>query len=191
MCYLASSALTATGAETQVMAIITLSAARAEIKANPGKFYTYILHRINGAPFYVGMGKGDRIAAHQRDAVKRRGHKHSIIRQILSQGGEVGYVISFFNTREDAICNERSLIQLYGRRNTVGGPLLNLTDGGEGTDGIALSEQQRKNISNACKRQGALTRDARQNVGGSQASLEFARSKGSAVSGSKGEMGRS
>lgn len=119
------------------MAVMTLSAAMAEIKANPGKFYTYILRRPDGSPFYVGMGKDRRIRAHEKNAEGRnRGHKFSIIRKILTNNADVGYEIQFVDSRAEAIAQECRLIALYGRLSAGTGPLTNLTDGGDGGGGM-------------------------------------------------------
>lgn len=114
------------------MAIMTLSAAMAEIKANPGKTYVYILSRHGGTPFYVGIGTGRRIMAHERNACERwRGYKYSLIRKIIRDGGTVGYSVEFVQDRATACAEEKRLIALYGRMNMRTGPLANLTEGGE------------------------------------------------------------
>jgi len=119
------------------MAILSLSVAMAEIKTKPKMPYVYVLSRPDGTPFYVGMGIGRRVLAHERNAAERwRGHKYSIIRNIVGSGRSVGYSVSFFNTREEVVEEERRLITLFGRINKKTGTLTNLTDGGEGSDGI-------------------------------------------------------
>jgi hypothetical protein len=111
---------------------MTLSAAMAEIKANPGKTYVYILSRPGGTPFYVGIGSGRRIMAHERNACERwRGYKYSLIRKIIRDGGTVGYSVEFVKDRATACVEEKRLIALYGRMNMRTGPLANLTEGGE------------------------------------------------------------
>lgn len=132
------------------MAILTLSAAMAEIKSSTFKYYTYCLCRPNGVPFYVGLGVGDRVQVHQRkSAALARGRKYSIIRKILRDGGMIGYDLSFFATRGAAIENERRLIALYGRLDNGSGALTNLTDGGEGAEGVikTVSLESRAKIS--------------------------------------------
>jgi hypothetical protein len=113
----------------------SLSACIAEIKANPGKFYVYVLSRPAGEPFYVGLGQKARIAYHQRDAIKRQtiGHKASTIRKIVSSGDEVGYeIVGWFDTWADGAVIERALIAQYGRTDMGTGILANGTDGGDG-----------------------------------------------------------
>lgn len=119
------------------MANESLSACLAEIKANPGKFYVYILSRPDGTPFYVGMGRRDRIAGHEREARRKvKSRKVNIIRSITSAGGVVMHSIrAWFDDRESALGFERALISEIGRLDCGLGPLANATDGGDGGSG--------------------------------------------------------
>jgi len=133
--------------------MLSLAAAIAAIKANPGKFYTYVLSRPGGAPFYVGMGKGKRVADHGKNTRRNeRQHKHLIIRKIIREGASVGYSISFFETRLMAADDEKRLIALYGRLDTGCGPLTNRTDGGDGGSGSIQGPEARAKRSASGKR---------------------------------------
>jgi hypothetical protein len=99
-------------------------------------FYVYIHRRAsNGAVFYVGKGVNDRAwqasprrrSAHWRSIVK----KHGLVVEIVADGLQEWYAHEL----------ERELIALYGRRDLGLGPLINLTDGGEGGSGRKLSAE--------------------------------------------------
>lgn len=136
------------------MATMTLSAAMAEIKANHGKTYVYILRRPCGAPFYVGVGSTDRLASHVRYARRNpvSGYKSSIIRGILRAGGEVQYeIVNYFARWSEAAAEECRLIRSLGRHDQGLGPLTNRTDGGEGLIGFTKTAEHRQKLSCAHK----------------------------------------
>jgi hypothetical protein len=130
------------------MAQINLSSALAEIKTNHLKFYTYTLHCPKTGPFYVGMGTRNRIRFHEvHSGLGRISHKYSFIRKITKSGNEVLYQIKFFSSRSDASDEEARLIAYYGRRDNGSGPLLNLTNGRDGSDGYRHTEASLAKIS--------------------------------------------
>jgi hypothetical protein len=129
------------------------------------RFYVYILSRPNGKPFYVGKGKGRRLFKHEGEA--RNGctcRKCKVIQGIWKNGGEVQRTIVLTTDDEQtALDHERELIALFGKHT-----LTNITDGGKGVPGYVftpevrakisaagkgriVSEQARKNLSNALK----------------------------------------
>lgn len=136
------------------MADDSLSACLAEIKANPGKFYVYVLSRPDGTPFYVGKGQRRRIAFHQVYArLGRKSHRYSVMRKIWSGNDDVRYRIAeFFDTEADAIAAEVAIISKIGRKK-YGGPLVNQTDGGDGVSGLryVFTAEHRAKISAAGK----------------------------------------
>lgn len=92
-------------------------------------------------PFYIGKGVRRRAFAHIEIALRRHSKpspRTNKIRKILRQGSEV--VIRIMKRRltdTDAIAYERKIIARVGR-NPIG-PLVNLTDGGEGMAGYRAS----------------------------------------------------
>jgi hypothetical protein len=104
-------------------------------KVSRPRIYVYILKKPDGTPFYVGVGRGRRIEAHERDArcSTEKTHKLNVIRKIWRDGGAVVRVFdSYHHTNESATAQERDLIQSIGRCDLGTGPLTNQTDGGEG-----------------------------------------------------------
>ncbi len=124
------------------MAVRTLSACLAEIKANPGKYYVYILFRPDGVPFYAGCGRvragrvkgAERITVHEREArAGKLSHKCNAIRSIWKSGNEIGYdVVEWRDSESDIFDAEISIIASIGRADLGRGPLTNNTDGGDG-----------------------------------------------------------
>jgi hypothetical protein len=110
-------------------------------------FYVYMLFRENGEPFYVGKGQGDRWLAHEyyARATKRRDPRCSIIRRMQSAGLDVPKVkLHEWLTDATACAYEVALIAAIGRGEA--GPLVNLTDGGEGKSGWTTSPETRAKI---------------------------------------------
>lgn len=98
------------------------------------KFYVYVLFRPwNGEPCYVGKGSGNRIAAHAQYG-PRHPNEH-LARILVKAGGSIPAVILHAGLTEDqALSYEVALIAAIGRE-SAGGPLVNMTDGGEGVSG--------------------------------------------------------
>ena len=96
-----------------------------------------------GEVFYIGIGKGKRpyIKSNRskfwKNVVKKYGYKIEIVYSTTSW--------------EDACELESFLIQLYGRKDLNKGTLVNLTDGGEGCNGMKHSNQTKKNHSDRMK----------------------------------------
>lgn len=113
-------------------------------------FYVYALLRQDGlTPFYVGKGKGDRWLEHERNVKPGRSHKDNLIIKLLQEQGHVEKVkLAHCLTEEVALQMEVEMIRLIGR-SAHGGPLLNLTDGGEGLSNP--SDEVREKIAAATK----------------------------------------
>jgi hypothetical protein len=148
------------------MADESLAACMAEIKANIGRYYAYVLSKPDGTPFYVGVGKAgrkpmERIRLHESEArskprSRQNKHKLSIIRQILSSGENVGKTIdSWHDSVADAKGREVALISELGRRDLGSGPLTNLTAGGDGQFELSAESKARLLVGVA---KGAATR---------------------------------
>lgn len=102
------------------------------------KFYVYVMFRPwNGIPCYVGKGSGRR--AH-RPSRKLNPHLASIIKK--AAGPLPTVILRRFEDEQEAYDTEVALIEAIGRGKY--GPLANLTDGGEGTSGVAVSEEQKE-----------------------------------------------
>lgn len=109
-------------------------------------FYVYMLFRADGTPFYIGKGQGKRIVTSCKPNYSDNHHKNSVIRQTIDALGSVPYVILHKNLDEtDALDYEKALISAVGRHPC--GPLVNMTDGGEGISNAA--PEIRKKISDA------------------------------------------
>lgn len=133
------------------MANASLSACLAEIKANPGKFYVYILSRPDGTPFYVGCGRGARIKRHAAEAkTAARSRKLSVIRKLWRRGEVIDYQVeSWWESWGEAADRECALIAHYGRRDIGTGVLSNCTAGGEGF--AELGKDAREKMARAAK----------------------------------------
>ena len=98
-------------------------------------FYTYIYYdpSRNNEPFYVGKGKVDRAWTHYT----RKGMHPMTQRMQLLNKNNIRPVIGLYSyiDEELALLVEMELISKFGRRDLGKGPLLNLTDGGEGVSG--------------------------------------------------------
>lgn len=110
------------------------------------RYYVYLhLRGDNGEPFYVGKGKEDRYKA-----VNRSQHWKNIVKKY-------GYDTIFLEdnlTENEALEKEIYWIKRIGRIELNEGPLINLTNGGEGTSGrkrtgYRHTEEAKRKISEA------------------------------------------
>ncbi len=102
-------------------------------------FYVYVAFRPNGVPFYVGKGRRRRCF----DFVTSRSLH---FRRIAGDGERIPIVkIATELTEAQAFEAERALIAAIGRESN-GGPLVNLTDGGEGVSGYKRTEAAREKM---------------------------------------------
>jgi hypothetical protein len=95
-------------------------------------------------PFYIGLGKNDRINNHFTKY--EMSFTHTIkVRKIISIQEDGYFTLPVFLktnlSLEEAIQLEINLIKHFGRINTKTGILTNLTDGGEGVKNIILTEE--------------------------------------------------
>ena len=94
--------------------------------------------------FYVGIG-----TSKYRATDKTRRSK--FWKRVVSKTDYSVEIIAEVDTWEDACELEQFLIQEYGRRDLGLGPLVNMTDGGEGRINAVVSDETRKKISEAKK----------------------------------------
>ena len=107
----------------------------------PDRFYVYVLFRPTGEPLYVGKGSGRR----WRD--RRRGHNPRLL-AIIKRHGELPSVrVRVGLTEAEAFATEIAFIAAIGRGKD--GPLVNMTDGGDGAGGAVRTPQHRAAISAA------------------------------------------
>lgn len=107
------------------------------------KFYVYILYREDGRPFYVGKGCGYRWRAHEWGSAKGDTHKDRIIERMKTLGIEVQKKkVETGLTEGQAMELEIKLIAQLGRE--PHGPLVNLTDGGEGLSNPSISTKEKR-----------------------------------------------
>jgi group I intron endonuclease len=111
--------------------------------SKPGD-YQYGDFKFNFEPFYVGKGKGYRIKNTTKD-FRSNLFKSNKIKKLLENNIEIIKIKLFENLEEsESLQKEIMLIKTIGRRNLNKGPLVNLTDGGEGMSGFVYTEETLK-----------------------------------------------
>jgi hypothetical protein len=100
--------------------------------------YVYVYFRLDGTPCYVGKGKGHRVFD------RKNKHFQAILK---ASNKRLPVVIIRSNlTEQEAFDIEVALIATIGRE-VDGGPLVNLTLGGEGVSGFKFSDVSKQNLS--------------------------------------------
>lgn len=100
-------------------------------------FYVYLLRRPDGRPCYVGKGRGRRWRRHAKQATNP--HLANIY---AKAGGELpAEKLAEGLSESEAFALEMSMIAAIGRE--PNGPLVNMTDGGEGPSGFRFSAASR------------------------------------------------
>lgn len=114
-------------------------------KLKPGNFI-YDDIKFEYEPFYIGKGTGNRIQSSKYD--RECPFKVNKINKIIEYGGEV-LSVKLYNNLEnfESLEIEKRLIKLIGRRDLGLGPLVNLTDGGDGRLSSPHSEDVKRKIS--------------------------------------------
>ena len=120
-------------------------------------FYVYgIFEPYATVPFYVGKGSGLRFTQHtyeaqqERDTKSGKGNKwkSNKIRKILRAGLKPEVQLFKENlTEQEAFSLEKIIIEFYGLRVDVCGPLVNLSYGGEGQSGYKHTDEAKAKIS--------------------------------------------
>lgn len=115
------------------------------------QFYAYIYRDPSrkNEPIYVGKGQDDRAYKHLNDA--QNNHFKNRLDKMKREGVEP--IINVVDMPSEALAFqcEVDAIARFGRKDLGKGPLLNLTDGGEGTSGYIPSAETRKKKSVAMK----------------------------------------
>lgn len=96
-------------------------------------------------PFYVGKGTGRRIRDHKSSALRGADTRMAKKIRSIEKSGHKALELIVFSGDVDAvsIAKETMLIEAIGR-DSVGGTLINLTDGGDGMSGYICPDSQRK-----------------------------------------------
>lgn len=111
-------------------------------------FYIYVIFRPwDGSPCYVGKGSGNRWV---KLSPGDRRNSRPLLR-IIAKAKRLGMDLPIIKVREnlseaDAFQIERAFIAALGRK-AHGGPLVNLTDGGEGSTGLRFDKKGRQKVS--------------------------------------------
>lgn len=104
-------------------------------------FYVYIHRRFSdGKIFYVGKGSKGRAW----EKTNRNLHWH---RTIKKHGGYTTQIVELGLQEWAAFELEKDLIALYGRRDLALGPLVNLSDGGDGSSGAVWTQEAKDKLS--------------------------------------------
>lgn len=99
----------------------------------------------DGSPFYVGIGK-KRIREGRNETSFKSLYERAFCNGTVKKYGYTIEIVLDNLTYEEVKDKEKEFISLYGRRNLDKGPLVNLTDGGEGNVGCVLSEATKKRL---------------------------------------------
>ena len=110
-------------------------------------FYVYIYFYLTGIPCYVGKGKGNRWLDHERKRNPTNIHLRRLILKARREGLELPKIkVSEGLSEKEAFQCERGLIRAIGRRDLGTGPLINLTDGGDGEIGRVVTKETRQKL---------------------------------------------
>ena len=109
------------------------------------KCYVYIYYDVDGTPIYVGIGSWP---ARWREHWKKDTHFGRLLRKRERELG-ISIYPEFIEADSwgDAQLGEVLYIWCFGRKDKKVGPLLNLTDGGEGAPGRVTSSETRTKMS--------------------------------------------
>ena len=93
--------------------------------------------------FYVGIGK-----KHRPYAIK---HRNRLWQNVVNKNGYFVTIVESNLTRQEAIVREKYYIKLVGRHDLGTGMLVNMTDGGDGSEGFTHSVDSKIKMSHAGK----------------------------------------
>jgi len=128
--------------------------------------YIYGSYKFEFQPIYVGKGKGLRPKRHFTLYKIGNSRFYSKMKSILSSNIRPDFILLSENLIEkEAFSQERYFIKLIGRVEN-GGPLTNLTDGGEGSSGFKFSEESKEKMSltRTGRKLGPMSDEAKLNI---------------------------
>jgi hypothetical protein len=103
------------------------------------EYYIYLhLRADSGSPFYIGKGKNKRSTS--------RCSRSLYWKNIVNKYGYDVIIIESNLSNAEAILKEKYWIKRIGRKDMNNGPLVNFTDGGEGTVGKTVSIKTREAV---------------------------------------------
>ena len=138
-------------------------------------FYVYVYFRPDGSPCYVGKGRGNRWLHHEQ---KRKCSNPRLAGIISRAGGSLPKIKLREGLTNAVACKiEIAFIAVIGRWHK--GPLVNMTDGGEGLGGVPMPAEIKRKISKANKGR-RCTAEHRANLSKSRKAL-FAKRKAEGV----------
>ena len=109
--------------------------------------YNYKSISFEYEPFYIGKGHGKRYLQHLKEKIEKNCNKGKIykIQKIKKDTGQDPIIIKVKENITNSYASkiEISLIKQIGRMDLKKGPLTNLTNGGDGTCGLLVSEQSK------------------------------------------------
>lgn len=112
------------------------------------KYYVYRHIRPDKKEvFYIGLGCYQKKGKYNRAGTTKNRNRHWLNIVNLCNGIFEVQILCDNLTKEEAVSKECEFIKLYGRVDLHTGTLCNLTDGGEGVNG--LSEESKRKIGNA------------------------------------------
>jgi len=111
-------------------------------------FYIYFHRKSDtGEVFYIG--KGQKKYKYDRAYMKENHNKWW--KNIVNKHGYIVEIICYFDNEYLSCITEKYFIKKIGRRDLGLGPLVNLTDGGEGLSGHIFTKEHREKIGTANK----------------------------------------
>ena len=116
-----------------------------------GTCYVYVLFRPwSGIPFYVGKGRKKRLSVHARMGEKHPNpHVANIFKKSKVLQMQVPLVVIHEGLSDlEALMIEAAFIKAIGRE-IDGGPLANITEGGDSYGGVSLAESTKEKIRQA------------------------------------------